>query len=213
MNISKRESAVLAVAAAGIAVVAGLGLVGFLSVIAANSSNPAVSWARTPQDPGVNSDARGGPRGPGGQGEPSGQGGPGGNGGQGGPDRPGGPGGPKGELLHGEDVVKDSDGIKTLNTQQGTVTEVSETSITVKSSDDFLATYTVNGDTKVGKDGKQSAIADVKVGDTVHVNGTKTDGSLTANFIMDGKPPTQPAPPANGNQSKSTDPSPGTTTG
>lgn len=207
MNTKNRKSVAVAVAAGGIAAATSLGFVGLASATASNLAGTSSPLATSTQDPTVNSDTPGGPRGPGGPGGPGGPRGPGGQHG------PGGPGGPQGELLHGESVVKDSDGVKTIDMQQGKVTEVSATSITVKSSDDFVATYTVNGDTKVGKDGKESAIAEVKVGDTVHLNGTKTDGSLTANFIMDGKPPALLAQSGNGNQSKPTVPSPSTTTG
>ncbi len=59
-------------------------------------------------------------------------------------------GGPMGEALHGEFVVKAVDGtISTVRQVQGTVTAVSDTSITVKAEDGYTATFAVNADTEV----------------------------------------------------------------
>ena len=55
-----------------------------------------------------------------------------------------------GRTLHGEFVVAGKDGkFVTVKVQTGVVTDVSDTSITVKSSDNFIGTYVINGDTRI----------------------------------------------------------------
>lgn len=99
-----------------------------------------------------------------------------------------GPGGHKGMgmgALHGEFTTKaPAGGYQTLATQAGEVTEVSATSITVKSEDGFARTYAVDDGTmvKAGNNG----IDDVKVGDQVHVKAVVADGKARAVAIHDG---------------------------
>ena len=117
-----------------------------------------------------------GPGGPGGQG-PGGQG-PGGHG-------PGGHGpgahGPEGHMLHSEGVIEQADGTYiTVRMQQGEVTAVSATSITVKSADGYTSTYVINGDTELERDRAEGA---PQVGDTVHVRATVSGSAATADDI------------------------------
>lgn len=64
------------------------------------------------------------------------------------------------DMLHGEMVVaKEGGGTETVRVQKGTVTEVSATGVTVKSTDGFTTAYTVDGDTKVRAD--SDSIAEV----------------------------------------------------
>lgn len=89
-----------------------------------------------------------------------------------------------GEALHGEFVTaKDGGGYETVATQKGEVTAVSSTSITVKSTDGYTRTYTINSDTKVNRDGK---IADIKTGETVRIRATVSGDTATATSIDDG---------------------------
>lgn len=99
--------------------------------------------------------------------------------------------------LHGEGVVKNSDGtFQTVLEQRGTVESVSDTAITVKSEDGYSQTYTVNGDTKVlqvptADDGRrlrptEGTIADIAAGDTVRVAGAKDGDKATAKRIVKG---------------------------
>jgi hypothetical protein len=94
------------------------------------------------------------------------------------------------ELLHGERVVKDKDGtIITVDVQRGTVTAVSASSMTVRSSDGTTWTWTLNGNTKVrGADLKKEAVSSVKVGNTVAVAGQRTADTRTARAIGDPPP-------------------------
>ena len=97
------------------------------------------------------------------------------------PHKPFGAGGPG---IHGEFTTRGPDGgFQVIATQEGEVTAVSGSSITVKSVDDYSRTYVVNDDTLVnaGKDG----IADVARGDRVHVVAVVTDGNAAAKSVFD----------------------------
>lgn len=80
-------------------------------------------------------------------------------------------GGPFGDTQHGE-------------FQNGEVTEVSDTSITVKSPDGFGKTYALADDTKVN--GGQGDLDDIAVGDVVTVVASESDGKTTVATIMEG---------------------------
>lgn len=103
-------------------------------------------------------------------------GGPGGRGGYGRMVMGGGMPGGFGTTLHGEFQV-------------GTVTEVSSTSIGVKSTDGYTKTYTIDSATVIGGGGpKQQDKADVSslaTGDTVTVIGETADGKTTAKSIIE----------------------------
>jgi len=82
-----------------------------------------------------------------------------------------GPAGIGGGVLHGQFTVpKQGGGYETLDVQQGTATAVSATSISVKSSDGYTATYTVTSSTIV--DARAGGIGSVKKDDTVMVIAT-----------------------------------------
>jgi hypothetical protein len=95
-----------------------------------------------------------------------------------------GPRGGFGAALHGTFVVPDKDGTgyQTVQMQHGVVTAVSATSISVKSEDGFTATYVVDADTKVNRDG---AIADITVDADVLVQGLVDGSTVTAKRIVD----------------------------
>ena len=81
--------------------------------------------------------------------------------------------------LHGELTVPQADGTGTevILVQRGTVTAVSGTSLSVKSTDGFTSTYTVSSSTLV-RTGAGTTISGVKVGATVHVVSTKAKVAL-----------------------------------
>ncbi|MEV5652552.1 hypothetical protein AB0L57_30245 [Nocardia sp. NPDC052254] len=92
-----------------------------------------------------------------------------------------------GPSLHGQFVISDGNGGYTTElTQTGTVTAVSDTSITAKSADDFSQTYTLADSTR------KSA---VKVGDTVRIQATQANGTATATTVTSG---TESGPMADG---------------
>lgn len=102
-----------------------------------------------------------------------------------------GPGGPGGfgmmgaaGAIHGELTVPDGNGgYRTMVIQRGTVTDVSSTSVTVKSDDGYTKTYKVDDDTLVnaGNEG----IGDVKSGDKVGVQAFMEGDTAHAAHVMD----------------------------
>ncbi|HVY11007.1 MAG TPA: DUF5666 domain-containing protein [Mycobacteriales bacterium] len=111
----------------------------------------------------------------------------------GGPGRPGGP----GPMIHGIATIEKRDGtFETYATQAGKVTSVSESSITVVSADSYSATYAIDEDTHVAKDGAKADIGDVATGDAVFVRAEKDDGGYTAEVVGDGRPPAGRGRPA-----------------
>src|SRR5262245_64178948 len=92
-------------------------------------------------------------------------------------------GGPFG-AVHGQFVVpKSGGGYQTVDTQRGSVTAVSATSITVKSADGFTKTYQVVSSTNV--DAERDGIGSVKTGHQVAVTATVSGGTATAVSILD----------------------------
>lgn len=93
--------------------------------------------------------------------------------------------GPAGRPLHGEFVVPDSDGsgTTTMLTQRGKVTANSDGKVTVKSSDNFTLTWTLNDDTRIRTGFQQGKAADLAVGDDVVAFGPKSASGATATAI------------------------------
>ena len=80
--------------------------------------------------------------------------------------------------LYGEFVASGSNGgTTTMVFQTGTVTSISSTSVTVKSTDNHTATYTLTSSSTV--DGGQAKVSSVKTGDQVTVVATKSDNKVT----------------------------------
>jgi hypothetical protein len=89
-----------------------------------------------------------------------------------------------GGAIHGQVTIrKAGGGYQTVDIQQGKVTAVSSSSITLKSVDGFTATYAVASSTEVNA--KASGIATVKVGNSVYVVATVRSGKATAASIID----------------------------
>jgi hypothetical protein len=89
-----------------------------------------------------------------------------------------------GGAIHGELTVPDGNGgYRTLLIQRGTVTNVSSTSVTVKSDDGYTKSYTVDDNTLVnaGNEG----IADVKKDDKVSVQAFVEGDTAHAAHVMD----------------------------
>ncbi|MDI3212066.1 hypothetical protein [Arthrobacter sp. AL12] len=120
--------------------------------------------------------------------------------------------------LHGENVVKKSDGgFETRLTQQGAIEAVSSVSITVRSEDGFSQTYVLNAGTEITKlpppaaDGTvprgnadkrlkptDAAAADLKTGEQVRIKGVKDESGITAGHIIAGAPGLPGKGPGNG---------------
>jgi hypothetical protein len=87
-------------------------------------------------------------------------------------------------VLHGQFVVaKPGGGDETVDVQNGQVTAVSSTSITLKSSDGFTMSYVVASSTLV--DAQRDGIGSVKVGNQASVLATVSGSTATATSIMD----------------------------
>jgi len=87
-------------------------------------------------------------------------------------------------ILHGQAVLsKPGGGYQTVAFQRGTVTAVSTGSITLKSTDGFTQTYTINDSTVVGA--HRSGISSVKSGDMASVIATVSGKTFTAMRIID----------------------------
>lgn len=86
--------------------------------------------------------------------------------------------------LHGE-VTLGGKKHRVIDFQRGTVAAVSASSITVKSTDDFSATYELDANTKVRHAKEKASIGDVKTGDKVRVVALKDGSTLTARRIAD----------------------------
>jgi hypothetical protein len=121
----------------------------------------------------------------------------GGDGPRGGPGRHGGFGGPGGlgglrglgagaPVLHGEFVLGGQNGAtRTVVVQTGTVSAKKGSTITVKSTDGYALTWTLNDSTKVRTGWSQGAVKDIAQGDTVLVQGTRSGGTTTAALVAE----------------------------
>jgi len=90
--------------------------------------------------------------------------------------------------LHGELTLQTPDGIKTVVVARGEVTDLADDSITVKSSDGVSTSFRIDGDTRFGFLREPDPRAELKVGDTVWVAGTKSgDTTTTATRIVSAK--------------------------
>jgi hypothetical protein len=113
--------------------------------------------------------------------------GPGGQGGMGG--GPGGQGGPGGagqlmDALHGEYVVSDGSGNYTTELlQNGDVTAISDSSVTVKSDDGYTHTYTIDSDTVVGNG--STKLSSIATGDEVTIIATESGDTATVDTISE----------------------------
>jgi hypothetical protein len=115
--------------------------------------------------------------------------GPGGQGGMGGGpggSQSGGPGGGAGlmDALHGEYVVSDGNGNYTTELlQNGDVTAISDSSVTVKSDDGYTHTYTIDSDTVVGNGSAE--LSSIATGDEVTVIATESGDTATVDTISE----------------------------
>ncbi|WP_433223319.1 hypothetical protein [Microtetraspora malaysiensis] len=102
------------------------------------------------------------------------------------PGPPGPPGhGMEGPLgaVHGELVVpKRGGGYQTVTTQTGTVTSISQNSVSVKSTDGYARTYAINDSTRVCAD--RRGLADIASGDTVWVISPGKENNAPAALLV-----------------------------
>jgi hypothetical protein len=96
-----------------------------------------------------------------------------------------------GRALHGEATVQTDNGTKTYAFANGTVSALSGTSITIKSSDNVSTTFAINGDTRYGFRNFSQPQAELKTGQTAWVIGTKSGDTNTATRIVTFQNPPQ----------------------
>ena len=184
----------------------GLAVAGATVVLAAGAGAGAYAFTSSPaSNATAAADAAGGP-GAGTQGVPPGmpgsqQGGPSGGGmpGQGGPNdfAAGGMGGMPGGLsaaVHAEYVVLDGSDYTTKAEQLGTVSDVSSSSVTVKSADGFTRSYALGSDVEVsntpqrrqqtGTSGTDLSVSDIVAGGTVRIVAVKEGSGYTAESVQ-----------------------------
>ena len=88
-----------------------------------------------------------------------------------------------GDVVHGQYTVKSGTAYKAVDVQLGTVSAVSQTSITVVSSDGFSATYAVQPSTVV--DSQAGGISSVAKNDQVRIEALVSGNSTTATSVSD----------------------------
>jgi hypothetical protein len=90
-------------------------------------------------------------------------------------------------VLHGEVTVQTREGVKTLVMARGEVTALSESSITVKSSDGVSTSFRIDGDTRYGFRNEPAPRAELKVGDTAFVAGETAGDAAVAKRVVSGE--------------------------
>jgi hypothetical protein len=86
--------------------------------------------------------------------------------------------------LHGELTVNTKDGVRTVAAQRGTVTAVTDTGVTVKSTDGFTATWAFGDKLRVRQAKQDAERGAVKNGVEVAVAGAKNGDAFTARLIV-----------------------------
>jgi hypothetical protein len=86
--------------------------------------------------------------------------------------------------LHGEVTVNGKNGVQTIVVQRGTVTAVTSTTVSVKSTDGFTATWTYGPDLKLVQDKKKVETGALKTGEAIGVAGTKDGSTDTARLAV-----------------------------
>ena len=93
-----------------------------------------------------------------------------------------------GRVEHGEFTVHTKTGDKVMDVQRGVVTAVNAGSVTVKSTDGFTSTYTLDPTTKVHNGKTTATVAQIATNDRVRLQATKTGSTVTAHHIGDAGP-------------------------
>jgi hypothetical protein len=88
------------------------------------------------------------------------------------------------DTLHGEAVVQTKDGSKTVVVQRGKVTAISDTSVTVKSSDGFTLTWTFGDKLHVVEHRTKIAAEAISSGDEIGVAGRRDGDKTVARLIV-----------------------------
>ena len=87
-------------------------------------------------------------------------------------------------VLHGEGVVYTDQGAMTVAVQRGAVTAITDTSVTVQSTDGFTQSWTLGGSTHILEHRTGVQPSGVTVGTDVGVAGVKSSDHYTAHLIV-----------------------------
>ena len=87
-------------------------------------------------------------------------------------------------VLHGEATVQTKEGLKTIAVQRGTVTAITDTSVTVKSTDGFTQTWTFGPNLSVVEHRATVQPSAVKAGTEIGVAGPHEGSTYTARLIV-----------------------------
>jgi hypothetical protein len=94
-----------------------------------------------------------------------------------------------GKLLHGEATVeKPGGGTSVVRFQNGVISAISGSTMTVKSTDGFTATYTVNGTSRILLNGTDGTLSKLSKNDQVRVLAVQSGSSTVAKMVLDGVP-------------------------
>jgi hypothetical protein len=94
-----------------------------------------------------------------------------------------------GKLLHGEATVeKAGGGTNVVRFQNGVISAISGSTMTVKSTDGFIATYTVNGTSRILLNGTDGTLSKLSKDDQVRVLAMQSGSSNVAKMVLDGVP-------------------------
>jgi len=88
------------------------------------------------------------------------------------------------KTLHGEATIQTRNGPETVAGQRGTVTAVTSTTVTVKSSDGFTSTWTFGSPIRVVRNRTAVQTDAVTTGIQIGVAGPKMNGTYTARLIV-----------------------------
>jgi len=96
-------------------------------------------------------------------------------------------GGPGGRMLHGEATVeKAGGGTSVVHFQNGVISAISGSTMTVKSTDNFTMTYTVDGTTHILLNGADGTLSKLAKNDKVRVVGVEDASATVAKMVVDG---------------------------
>ncbi len=87
-------------------------------------------------------------------------------------------------VLHGETVVQTKNGTQTIEVQRGQVTAVTDTTVTIKSTDGFTETWTFGPQFTVVQDRAKVATSAIKSGAQIGIAGTKSGDTSTARLAV-----------------------------
>src|SRR4051812_37309823 len=94
-----------------------------------------------------------------------------------------------GRVLHGEATVeKPAGGTTVVRFQSGVISAISGSTVTVKSTDGFTSTFTVNGTTRISLNGTDGTLSKLAKDDKVRVMGVEDGSTTVAKMVLDGVP-------------------------